>query len=227
MKTRLQVALDGPAGTGKSTLARILAQRHSLFHLDTGAMYRSAALAADRAKIRLEEGPALEQLLTGLRIDQRPGPEGNIILMNGEDVSRAIRTPEITQHSSRIAALPMVRRWMVARQQALAESRGRVVLEGRDIGTVVLPRAEVKVYLTATDEVRAQRRLEELQAKGTRATFEAVLAEQRQRDARDQGREDSPLRPAEDAVQVDTSHATLEALAVQIGSMIERVDRPV
>jgi cytidylate kinase len=189
------IAIDGPAGAGKSSVARAVADELGFTFLDSGAMYRCVALAALEAGVDLDDGEALARLAAGLEI----GFDGSRVLLDGRDVSEAIRTPEVTAAASRVSVHPGVRAAMVARQRALIESGGYVA-EGRDIGTVVSPEAPLKVFLTASDEQRAQRRAEE-----TGEDVDSVLAAQRGRDARDRERQHGALRAAEDAVVLDTS----------------------
>jgi cytidylate kinase len=202
------IAIDGPAGAGKSTVARRLAERLGFFLLDTGAIYRAVALAASRRQIGFADGPALAKVAAELPI--RFDETGRVWL-GDEDVSTAIRTPEMSQGASTVSAHPEVRAALLELQRKLA-SRGRCVVEGRDIGTVVLPWAPVKIFLTARDEVRARRRHDELLARGSNVDFQATLAELRERDHRDTTRATAPLRQAEDAVLVDTSDLDLEAV---------------
>ncbi|HEY7954753.1 MAG TPA: (d)CMP kinase [Polyangia bacterium] len=210
------IAIDGPAGAGKSTVARALASRLGFFLLDTGAIYRAVALAAERAGVPFTDGAGLGELAARLQI--RFDPEGRVWL-GDEDVSAAIRTPEMSQGASTVSAHPEVRDALLELQRRLARSGGCVV-EGRDIGTVVLPWAPVKVFLTASLQVRAQRRYDELKGRGAEVDFDATLRELAERDHRDSTRQAAPLRQAPDAVPVDTSGLTqpevvdrLEALA--------------
>jgi cytidylate kinase len=202
------IAIDGPAGAGKSTVAKRLAERLGFFLLDTGAIYRAVALAASRRNVGFSEAAALGEVARELpiRFD-----EAGRVWLGDEDVSRAIRTPEMSQGASTVSAHPEVRAALLELQRRLA-SRGRCVVEGRDIGTVVLPWAPVKIFLTARDEVRAKRRHDELLARGTQVEFAATLAELRERDHRDTTRATAPLRQAEDAVLVDTSDLDLEGV---------------
>jgi len=204
LKQRLIIAIDGPSGVGKSTLSRRLAQKLRYVNIDTGAMYRSVALAAQQAGIATDDGKALEQLCARLEIRfvRQEGLEK--VLLNGEDVSEAIRTPQISLLSSQVSAQPAVRRAMLCLQRHMGEEGG-VVLEGRDIGTVVFPDAEVKFFLTATARERANRRYLELKTKGLDVDPAQTLAEVESRDAADCGREHAPLRQAEDAVLIDTT----------------------
>ena len=193
------IAIDGPAGAGKSSVARAVAAELGFTFLDSGAMYRCVALAALEAGIDLDDGEALARLTEGLEV----GFDGSSVLLDGRDVSEAIRTPEVTAAASRVSIHPGVRAAMVARQRALIES-GRYVAEGRDIGTVVSPEAPLKVFLTASDQERARRRAAE-----SGEEVDSVLEAQRGRDARDREREHGALRAAEDAVVVDTSELKL------------------
>lgn len=211
------IAIDGPAGAGKSTVARALAARLGLFLLDTGAIYRTVALAASRANIPFSDGKRLGELAAGLQI--RFDPEGRVWLF-GEDVSTAIRTPEMSQGASTVSAHPEVRAALLELQRRLARTGGCVV-EGRDIGTVVLPDAQVKIFLTASLEVRARRRYDELTARGVAVDLGATLRELAERDHRDSTREVAPLKAAADAVPVDTSGLT----QVEVVDELERLCR--
>ena len=221
------VAVDGPAGAGKSTACRRLAARLGFALVDTGAIYRAVALAAVRAGIAYDDDGRLAGLLAGLRIRFEPPPpgrpgEGQRVLLGDEDVSEAIRTPPLSLGASAVSARPVVRQGLLdlQRRLACAEANRGAVLEGRDIGTVVFPDADVKFFLTASPEVRAGRRHRELQAKGEPATFEAVLADQGRRDRDDSSREVAPLRPAADALVVDSSELTLEEVVERLASEV-------
>jgi cytidylate kinase len=216
------IAIDGPAGAGKSTVAKALAKRLGFFLLDTGAIYRAVALSAQRGGVAFSDGPRLAEVARAmpLRFD-----EAGRVWLGGEDVSQAIRTPDMSQGASTVSAHPEVRDALLDLQRRLAQ-KGRCVVEGRDIGTVVLPWAPVKIFLTASDEVRARRRYDELRQKGATVTFEATLAELRERDHRDTTRAVAPLKQAPDAVLVDTSDlpqdeviARLEAIALSAISL--------
>lgn len=204
MDKRILVAIDGPAGAGKSTLARRVAARLGFVYIDTGAMYRAIALWAERSGIGWEDPVRLEQLAGQASITlTRDGR----VLLNGEDVSAAIREPSISQGASIVSAVSGVRRALVALQQQMGRETS-AVMEGRDIGTVVFPDAEVKVFLDASPTVRAERRVRDLAARGIQADFESVRAEMVERDARDSTRPDSPLRQAPDATYLDSSSLT-------------------
>ena len=201
MGKTITIAIDGPAGAGKSTLARRLAGRLGFLYIDTGAMYRAVALWARRLGVAWDDAARLEQLARESRIEL--GPDGRVSL-NGEDVSEAIRDPEISEGASRVSAIPGVRRALVEKQQQMGR-QASVVMEGRDIGTVVFPEAEVKIYLDATPEERARRRMKDLAARGVAADFAQVLEEMKRRDQRDSTRADSPLRQAPYAIYVDST----------------------
>lgn len=202
----LIVAIDGPAGAGKSTVSKILARRLGFSLVDTGAIYRCVALAAQQIGVRAEDDDRLEQLLTQLEVSFKVEGEENRVFLGGKDVSEAIRTPEISLLASQVSARPRVRSHLlgVQRRLALAAERG-AILEGRDIGTVVFPDADVKVFLDADSGIRARRRYEELFQKGVEKSLNDVQAEQNQRDQRDREREAAPLKAADDAIVIDSS----------------------
>ncbi len=200
-----KIAIDGPAGAGKSSIAKAVAKNLGCIYIDTGAMYRAAGLYALRQGISIKEEPdraASAAESVDIKIEFINGVQH--IFLPGEDVSEAIRTPEASVAASDISAIPRVRTHLVSLQRRLAEDKD-VIMDGRDIGTHVFPDAEVKIYLTASPEVRAERRFRELHEKGTETTFEEVLESVNQRDKNDMTRAASPLRPADDAVVLDTS----------------------
>jgi len=217
------IAIDGPAGAGKSAVARELAVRLALPYVDTGAMYRAVALLSLRAGIGEpldEDGRRRVAELAGtMEIAFEGDPRTQRVLLAGADVTTALRAPEVSHMSSVVSTLPEVRRELVRRQRALAGAGGGVV-EGRDIGTVVFPDAPVKIFLTASPEVRAGRRFEELRRRGLDVRWEDVLAEQVERDRRDASRPDSPLRPAPGAVIVDTSGLSLAEAVERLRRLI-------
>lgn len=202
------VAIDGYSSCGKSTIAKALAKYAGYTYVDTGAMYRATALYAQRAGLtdKLEQ---VVHLLDQIQIGFVFTPEGQHVTLNGEDVEAHIRTLEIGNLASQISTIKEVRAFLVAQQQAMGEKKG-IVMDGRDIGTVVFPQAELKLFLTASPEVRAERRFKELQSKGESPVWEDVLADVNDRDYRDTHRAESPLRQADDAVVVDNSHMTRE-----------------
>ena len=212
------VAIDGPAGVGKSTTSRRVAQELNIPHIDTGAMYRAIGLAALREEIDSHDEEALADLASRTRIDFVPGERARVLL-NSEDVSEKIRTPEVSMAASDVSTVPAVRRILVRLQQELGRRAGGV-LEGRDIGTKVFPDTPCKFFLTARPEVRAKRRFEELQAKGVSADFARVLQETLARDEQDSTRADSPLRYDESYTVIDTSDIGIDAV---VDSIVKRV----
>lgn len=208
---KIIIAIDGPAGAGKSTIARHLARHFGLLNLETGAMYRAFALKALRAGLSLDESRGVEELAAETSILLEPGEAENRVLLDGEDVTGLIRNPLVTDAASRVSTFPAIRAWMVKQQQQLGAAGG-VVMEGRDIGTVVFPHAPVKIFLDAAPEVRGQRRYEQLGQKGPAHVLppDEILRDLRARDERDRNRADSPLRPADDAVLLNSTEMTLE-----------------
>lgn len=205
---KIIVAIDGPAGAGKSTIARHLARHFGLLNLETGAMYRAFALKALRAGVALEDGAALQELAAQTSIRLEPTAADNRVLLDDEDVTGLIRNPMVTDAASRVSVVPAIRAWMVRLQQQLGADGG-VIMEGRDIGTVVFPHADVKIFLDAAPEVRGMRRFEQM---GTPELTppEEVIRDLRERDHRDRNRADSPLRAADDAVLLDSTDMTLD-----------------
>jgi len=204
------IAIDGPSGAGKSTIARAVAGELGIVYVDTGAIYRTVGLFAREKGIPRDRIEDVVPLLDGARIDLDHGEDGlQRIYLDGRDVSQEIRQPEISLYASDVSRLPEVRAFLLEMQRDLAR-RHSVIMDGRDIGTVVLPDADVKIFLTATAEDRALRRWRELRDKGADDTYEEVLADMRYRDAQDAGRAVAPLKPAEDAVVLDTTGNTLE-----------------
>jgi len=208
-RSRPVIAIDGPAGAGKSTLAAHLARRFGFLNLETGAMYRALALKAMEHDLDFDAEPELLELAEQTRIALKPQLEGNLVLLDGVDVSRRVRDGDVTAAASRVSVHPRLRQWMVEQQRLLGASGG-VVMEGRDIGTVVFPDAEVKIFLDAAPEVRGNRRYRQGGEKQDEVTEESVIRELKERDARDRGRAESPLRPAEDAVILDSTALSLD-----------------
>lgn len=220
MKT-VSVAIDGPAGAGKSTIARRLAEELGYRYVDTGAIYRTVAYFMDLWGVSPKDVDGvnryIDELTVGIEYDEDGGQH---MIMNGMDVTADIRTQEISQKASLISAHPCVREMLLDMQRDMAEQYN-VVMDGRDIGTVVLPKATVKIFLTASAEVRAKRRCDELLAKGQKAKYETVLKEIQQRDYQDTHREIAPLKMARDSIKVDTSEMTIEEVAAAILKIVQ------
>ena len=218
--TELIIAIDGPSGAGKSTLSKLLAQSLDYIHLDTGAMYRCVALAAMTQGIDPGDQESLGILAQQLRIEFVHTPAGDLVLLDGKDVSTAIRTPEVSLLTSKVSAAPQVRAAMVALQRRLGASGG-VVLEGRDIGTVVFPQAQVKFFLSATAAERGQRRYEELIAKGAKVSLQQTISEVVARDIADTEREHAPLFQANDAVIIDSTNLSINEVLVTMINVVQ------
>jgi cytidylate kinase len=215
------VAIDGPAGAGKSTIARHLARHFGLLNLETGAMYRAFALKALRAGLPLDESAALESLAAETTIRLEAGEEHNRVLLDGEDVTGLIRNQTVTDAASKVSIHPAIRAWMVRLQQQMA-AEGGVVMEGRDIGTVVFPHAEVKIFLDAAPEVRGLRRYDQVAQLGPAPAQqpEEVIRDLRARDERDRNRANSPLKPAPDAVLLDSTSLTLDEVVAAAEAIV-------
>jgi cytidylate kinase len=217
----LIIAIDGPSAAGKSTLAKRLAKDLGFTYLDTGGMYRALALKVLREGIDIGNDGALTELIGRTAIDLVV-TEGKLkVLLDGEDVSHEIRTPEVSQMASKASTLEVVRRWMLVLQRGFGR-RGNVVAEGRDIGTVVFPDAEVKIYLDASAQERARRRVEELRQAGRQVSLDETLREMWERDKRDSERDLAPLRKADDAIAIDSTSVDAEALAQRVMQQIRK-----
>ncbi len=220
MRSKTIVAIDGPAGAGKSTIAKLLAGRIGADYIDTGAMYRAVALQLMRTGTDYRNPQALQAMLDAMDVDFSQGRT----LLNGEDVSGLIRTPEISALASPSSGVPAVRYKLTALQQAMGR-RKSIVMDGRDIGTVVFPDADFKFFLTASADERARRRTEEMRAKGQEADFEAIRADIIQRDHQDSSREFRPLRKAEDAVEIDSTDMSIDSVVETMMAFITAKDR--
>jgi cytidylate kinase len=203
------VAIDGPAGAGKSSVAKAVAKELGFVYVDTGALYRTIALYVLRQGMDPHDAAKVEELLPQIQVGMEYTEQGQKMLLNGEDVTGLIRTPEVSMATSACSAIPAVRAYLLQLQRDLAE-KNNVLMDGRDIGTVVLPNAQLKVFLTASPEERARRRVRQLEESGMEADYESILRDIEQRDYQDSHRETAPLRPAEDSVLVDTSNDTFE-----------------
>lgn len=218
----IAVAIDCPSGAGKSTIARAAAGHLGFVYVDTGAMYRTIGLAVCRAGVQLGESEKIQAVLNaGLQVSLQYQNGVQHVLLNGEDVSSLIRTPEISKYASFVSAVPAVRAFLLDTQREMARTHN-VIMDGRDIGTVILPDAEVKIFLTASSEARARRRFLELEEKGEQVTYDAVLADMIQRDHDDETRAAAPLKQAEDAVLVDTSELTLEQSVQAVETIVRQ-----
>lgn len=217
----LLLAVDGPSGTGKSSTCRELAKRLAAKYVDTGAMYRVATLAVLRDGVDPADAPAVIEATKDLPLEVSDDPDTTAVFLGGEDVSGEIRGDEVTRNVSAVSAIPQVRDNLVALQRKLAHQAHRAIVEGRDIGTVVLADAPAKAYLMASAQVRAQRRHDQNLAAGRESDFEAVLADVERRDAADSSRATSPLRPADDAAVIDTSELTLPEVVERLVQLVE------
>lgn len=215
-----KIALDGPSGSGKSVMARIIAERLNILYVDTGALYRSIGLYMYRNGIDPADSGAVIANLKNIDLKLTQGGEGQIVYLNGENVNSDIRLPEISMYASKVSAIPEVRSFLLDIQRNTALTNN-VIMDGRDIGTVIFPDAQVKIFLFADDEVRAERRYKELKEKGIDTTLEAVLSDMKKRDENDKNRAVAPALPAEDAVMLDSSKLNIEETVSAIMGIIE------
>ncbi|KLA30179.1 (d)CMP kinase [Bacillus cereus] len=222
MDKRISIAIDGPAAAGKSTVAKVVAKTLSYVYIDTGAMYRTITYAALEQKVDIENEEKLMEVVKNVNIEFQQGENTQLVFLNGQDVSEVIRTPEVTNRVSIVAKHRLVREEMVRRQQELAE-KGGVVMDGRDIGTHVLPDAEVKIFMLASVEERAERRHLENINKGFDSNLEQLKKEIAQRDKLDSEREVSPLKKADDALELDTTSLSIEEVVQKIMSIVSGV----
>ncbi|WP_249709277.1 (d)CMP kinase [Bacillus cereus] len=222
MDKRISIAIDGPAAAGKSTVAKVVAKKLSYVYIDTGAMYRTITYAALEQKVDIENEEQLMEVVKDVKIEFQQGENTQLVFLNGQDVSEVIRTPEVTNRVSIVAKHRLVREEMVRRQQELAE-KGGVVMDGRDIGTHVLPDAEVKIFMLASVEERAERRHLENMNKGFDSNLEQLKEEIAQRDKLDSEREVSPLKKADDALELDTTSLSIEEVVQKIMGIVSGV----
>ncbi|MDW0109094.1 (d)CMP kinase [Sporosarcina aquimarina] len=221
MEKGLQIAIDGPAAAGKSTIAKITASKLGYTYIDTGAMYRALTYKALQSHINVNDDDALLKLLNEITIELQPSEDGQIVKVDGEDVTEAIRSQEVTSQVSATAAQPRVREMMADKQRQLANAAG-VVMDGRDIGTAVLPNAELKIFMTASVEERASRRYEENMKRGINRSMEELCQDISRRDKADTERAASPLKQAADAIYIDTTSMTIEEVADTIIQFAEK-----
>ena len=218
---KIRIAIDGPSGSGKSTIAKATAKKLGYVYVDTGALYRTVGLWCKRCGVDPSDEGAVEKILPDAEIALQYENGTQIVTLGGESVGDAIRTPEMSKYASAVSKHPAVRAFLLGIQRKMAQAGG-VIMDGRDIGTVVLPRADVKIFLTASPEERARRRFEELQAKGDKSSYAQVLDEMKKRDKQDSERDIAPLRPARDAVKLDTSGNTIEQSVQEILEIVRR-----
>ena len=217
----MQVAIDGPASSGKSTISKLIAKKNHFVYLDTGAMYRVVTLAVLKNQISLDDHRAIEQLVQTIEIGFSMQDGKQSVFMNGEDVTDEIRSVEVTRNVSAVSALKEVRTRLVHLQREIAENHS-IIMDGRDIGTVVLPQAEIKIFLVASVEERAKRRFIENQEKGIEMSYEELVEDIRRRDHIDSTRKESPLRKAEDAIEIDTTTMTIEDVVKTVTALIQK-----
>ena len=220
MNKPISVAIDGPSGAGKSTIARRLSNQFGFLYVDTGAIYRTVGLAVARRELSPQEKDAVVSLLPGIQVKLAYGEDGlQHMYLDGEDVSAQIRTPQISMFASAVSAYPEVRAYLMEMQRSMARENN-VIMDGRDIGTVVLPDAGLKIFLTASPEARARRRFDELRARGQDVLYEDVLRELRQRDENDSNRSAAPLRAADDALLLDTTDLDFDGSCAAVANLI-------
>ena len=218
----IQIAIDGPSGAGKSTVAKAVASRLGIIYVDTGALYRTIGLYVRSKNVEPTDAEAVEKLLPEIRLELKYENGAQVVLLNGVNHGDAIRTPEMSRYASAVSAIPAVRTFLLETQREIARTNS-VIMDGRDIGTVILPNANVKIFLTASDECRATRRYEELRSKGIDTTYEQVLSDMRERDANDRNRSVAPAVAAPDAITLDNSWMTPDQSANAVIALVEKV----
>ena len=216
----MQVAIDGPASSGKSTISKLIAQETNFLYLDTGAMYRATTLAFLRNNIAVDDAEAIKDLLENLVISFKNSDDGQLVFLNGDDVTREIRNLEVTRNVSAVSAIKAVRKKLVEMQRKIANNHS-IIMDGRDIGTVVLPNAELKIYLVASVQARALRRFKENQEKGIDLSLEKLEEEIAHRDFLDSTRKESPLKKADDAIEIDTTSLSIQEVVSEITNLIQ------
>ncbi len=215
-----KIALDGPSGSGKSVMARAISNRLNILYVDTGALYRAIGLYMFRNNVDISDSQAVIDRLPEINLELAQSDEGQVVILNGENVNRDIRLPEISMYASKVSAIPKVREFLLGLQRDTAK-KNNVIMDGRDIGTVIFPDAEVKIFLFASDEIRAERRYKELLEKGIQTTYEEVLSDMKKRDENDRTRAVAPAVPAEDAVMLDSSKLNIEETIDEITRIIK------
>ena len=215
----IQIAIDGPGGAGKSTISRAVAAKLGIVYVDTGALYRTIGYYVHEKNTDPKDAEAVEKLLPEIRIELKYEDGKQIVLLNGEDLGDKIRTPEMSMYASAVSTIPAVRSFLLDTQREIAK-KNSVIMDGRDIGTVVLPKANVKIFLTASAEVRAKRRTDELVAKGQKANYSQILKEIQQRDYQDTHREVAPLKMSRDSIKVDTSEMDIDQVVAEIKTIV-------
>lgn len=221
MDNQYSIAIDGPVGAGKSTIAKLVAKKLNIIYIDTGAMYRTVGLYVVRKGLDTKSADDVKSVLDEINLEVKLLQKGQTIFLNGENVTDLIRTPEISMAASAVSAVPEVREKMVQMQRNMAKSES-VIMDGRDIGTVVLPNANIKIYLNAALDTRAERRYKELIRKGQKVTFEDVKNDIIKRDKNDMERAASPLKKADDAIELDTTGKTLEQVVDEVVELVEK-----
>ena len=216
----MQVAIDGPASSGKSTISKLIAKETNFLYLDTGAMYRATTLAFLRNNIAVVDAEAIKDLLENLVISFKNSDDGQLVFLNGDDVTREIRNLEVTRNVSAVSAIKAVRKKLVEMQRKIANNHS-IIMDGRDIGTVVLPNAELKIYLVASVQARALRRFKENQEKGIDLSLEKLEEEIAHRDFLDSTRKESPLKKADDAIEIDTTSLSIQEVVSKITNLIQ------